>query len=639
MRDYSLLRIGEEGYNNNGERMVIKDYRSSTDIDVEFDDGTLRTGITYSNFKSGAVSRMSRDRRKKSKIGDVSYNSKGEKMTVIACRSYTDIDVQFDDGTVRKGVSYDNFMRGWVSKPINRLGELGYNRSGYRMTIIAYRNALDMDVQFDDGTVRHHVTYQSFTLGRILKTPQSVERIGEVRYNKKHERMVIIAYNSVLDIDVQFDDGTIRRGVTYSSFKSGSIPKKGRIVKSKYTDKRIGETRRNNDGLLMRIKGYRSATDIDVEFENGNIRNGVTYQSFKSGNLKDVIRSEFFKSRVGEVGYNNEGFKMIIKDYRSSTDIDVEFEDGEIIRCVRYQNFLRGCVAKTKSRVGEYSINSKGQRMRIKAYRNSLDLDVEFDDGAVRTGVTYQSFKNGQVAKPKCRVGEVSYNSKGEKMTLKVYRGSLDVDVEFDDGAVRTGVTYQNFKLGKVSRVTKPRNVSSDSDKVGEVGYNTRGQRMVITAYRNARDIDVQFDNGYIKKGVFYQAFKRGNVLCDRVGEVNYNSKGERMEIIAYNGSNDIVVRFDDGIERRGVTYGSFERGFISKRPKAKSDSRARMILDRVLGEENTNMEGFSMRVIAYRSSTDIDVQFFDGTVRRHCSYSNFKRGKILKVPRQRRKD
>lgn len=39
--------------------------------------------------------------------------------------------------------------------------------NGFNATIIAYRNVTDIDVQFEDGTVVEHRTYQSFKLGKI----------------------------------------------------------------------------------------------------------------------------------------------------------------------------------------------------------------------------------------------------------------------------------------------------------------------------------------------------------------------------------------------------------------------------------------------------------------------------------------
>lgn len=48
------------------------------------------------------------------KIGDINYNTNGEKMEVIAVSSYGDITIQFEDGTIKEHVSYARFKDGMV---------------------------------------------------------------------------------------------------------------------------------------------------------------------------------------------------------------------------------------------------------------------------------------------------------------------------------------------------------------------------------------------------------------------------------------------------------------------------------------------------------------------------------------------
>ena len=48
--------------------------------------------------------------------------------------------------------------------------------------------------------------------------------------------------------------------------------------------------------------------------------------------------------RTGEVGVNNDGEKMVIIRYGSSTDIDVEFEDGTIVEHREYGDFKKGTI-------------------------------------------------------------------------------------------------------------------------------------------------------------------------------------------------------------------------------------------------------------------------------------------------------
>jgi len=50
-----------------------------------------------------------------------------------------------------------------------------------------------------------------------------------------------------------------------------------------------------------------------------------------------------------------------------------------------------------------------------------------------------------------------------------------------------------------------------DKDRIGEINYNRYGSKMTIKTYNNYHDIDVEFENGYIKKST-YHWFKMGNI-------------------------------------------------------------------------------------------------------------------------------
>ena len=53
------------------------------------------------------------------------------------------------------------------------------------------------------------------------------------------------------------------------------------------------------------------------------------------------------------------------------------------------------------------------------------------------------------------RVGEVSYNTKGEKMTIIAYRNSIDIDIQFEDGSITYNKQYRYFKNGKIAHPIK----------------------------------------------------------------------------------------------------------------------------------------------------------------------------------------
>ena len=77
-----------------------------------------------------------------------------------------------------------------MSKKIDRTGEFGYNNNGERMVIVRYGNVHDIDIQFvKDGIVVEHKHYSDFKKGNIKNpiTPSvyGVGFIGKGRFKTK----------------------------------------------------------------------------------------------------------------------------------------------------------------------------------------------------------------------------------------------------------------------------------------------------------------------------------------------------------------------------------------------------------------------------------------------------------------------
>ena len=94
-------------------------------------------------------------------------------MTIVAYRRSVDIDVRFEDGYVAYHKTYDSFKKGKIGNPNksytadNHIDETAIATNGQEMTIIAYRNTNDIDVQFEDGYVTYHTRYHPFKKGGI----------------------------------------------------------------------------------------------------------------------------------------------------------------------------------------------------------------------------------------------------------------------------------------------------------------------------------------------------------------------------------------------------------------------------------------------------------------------------------------
>ncbi|HEY5561953.1 MAG TPA: hypothetical protein VIK72_09420 [Clostridiaceae bacterium] len=107
--------------------------------------------------------------------------------------------------------------------------------------------------------------------------------------------------------------------------------------------------------------------------------------------------------------------------------------------------------------------------------------------------------------------------------------------------------------------------MASFNNRVGEVGLNKEGKEMKIIDYQNCDSIIVCFTISGNHIHTQYGNFKRGGVTdcnyeLERIGEVNNNTLGSRMEIIKYINSKDIVVKFDNGFSIK-CSYGQFKSG------------------------------------------------------------------------------
>lgn len=166
--------------------------------------------------------------------------------------------------------------------------------------------------------------------------------------------------------------------------------------------KRIGETNLAHNGQMMTIIRYGSATDIDVQFEDGTIVTNKRYYSFQKGHIENTGLSNRI-TKVGETSFSNDGQKMTIIRYGNAIDIDVEFEDGTVVKNKTYYNFIKGRIKNINHRIGETSLAHNGQKMTIIGCRTTADIDVQFEDGTIVKNKTYHSFKCGGIRNPNFR--------------------------------------------------------------------------------------------------------------------------------------------------------------------------------------------------------------------------------------------
>lgn len=221
-------------------------------------------------------------------------------------------------------------------------------------------------------------------------------------------------------------------------------------------------------GQIMTVVAYRAYNDMDVQFEDGTIVTHCRADTFRKGMIAHPKLRHFQPrvNRIGEIGYNSQGLRMKIIGYKDCTKIDVEFEDGTIVRNKRYYHFLQGYIfnpnvphsnvkkrlEKVAYRIGEERVAKNGLKMKIIDYKGVRDITVQFEDGAIAEHQMYDSFLTGGIKHPTKffplvnHIGDTVRATNGLLMTVTDYHDMGDVSWEFEDGCKVEHADFRSFK-------------------------------------------------------------------------------------------------------------------------------------------------------------------------------------------------
>lgn len=133
--------------------------------------------------------------------------------------------------------------------------------------------------------------------------------LGEETITKTGHKITIVKHESMKNINVQFEDGTVLENQTYAKFKNGTIfhPIDDKNHKKKASDfytkknERIGMSIEQN-GKIITIIDYITAQNMTVQSEDGKITYNVTWQQFKNKNIPTLILSEYSWQLIDEYG-------------------------------------------------------------------------------------------------------------------------------------------------------------------------------------------------------------------------------------------------------------------------------------------------------------------------------------------------
>lgn len=251
-------------------------------------------------------------------------------------------------------LSKEYFAQKLIKNQNKWVGTTRTMQNGKNATIIAYRRAHDIDIQFEDDLIVTHKQLNDFVRGQIrhpIYSQKIDKKVGMIVNTKKWGKIECIGFRRDGDFDVLFHDynDVIRKHCSgWKHFQSGNIsPQRrkrepfvvGRTSVSIYTNQKM--TVIEIDPVT---KWYK------VQFEDGYITDWVKggTQRFTVGHIGNPrLRQSFMEDKyIGKTIVAKNGLKATSLQFsnpNSSLMVDVQFEDGAIIQ-VRASDFLNGCI-------------------------------------------------------------------------------------------------------------------------------------------------------------------------------------------------------------------------------------------------------------------------------------------------------
>lgn len=421
----------------------------------------------------------------------------GMRATIINYRTCNDIDVQFKDGIIVKHKKFKCFQKGEIMNPNwsknKREGMSLMMNCGMKATIINYRNTSDIDVQFEDGYIIRHTTYYAFS-NRAVNNPKAygIPGISRNEYAlqyilkpygfKKSEkgslkslglgRLELDLYNPNLNghrIAIEYDGYfTCNR---YGHTKNKDLKKNKKCYNANITLIRIREPQ------LCEL----NSTSIDYKLNSS------------------AIMSQDFLNIINQIiNFLNKNFKAKIPTVKEIPKDDILL------------NFAHECYGYNHSnRVGMTLMMNCGMKAKIIKYENSMDIDVQFEDGTIVKHKGFGAFQKGGISNPNLlknkREGTSLKMNCGMRATIINYSNCNDINVQFEDGTIVKHKTFRCFQKGGIDNP----NISIKNKRNGMTLTMNCGMKATIIEYRNAHDIDIQFEDGTIVKNKEFKSFQK----------------------------------------------------------------------------------------------------------------------------------
>jgi len=343
--------------------------------------------------------------------------------------------------------------------------------------------------------------------------------------------------------------------------------------------------------------------------------------------------------RLGETELASNGQMMTIIRYAGVNDIDVEFEDGTVVKHSAYKQFVNhelknpniqfGTYVKTKNaqtnRVGQSVISKSGLKMTIIQYANAHNVDVQFEDGIIVISKNYANFKTGSIGHP-------TIFENGIVIIEFAYRKGEDwyyvcSHADWSENKILPVKEICSEPIMTSKNKTERRTIYGSL--VNEVGVASNGMSMTCLDDNGSKDITVEFEDGEKMYHQRRESFLAGHIrhpgkiariskrsIANHIGESWYDKNGLRMTIIEYYSNSNVTIKYDDGTILTDKEYRIIKKGG-DLYPKTR------------VGEEKEARNGLKMKIINDEIWHDVHIEFEDGVVVKGCTHASFDLGAV----------
>ena len=305
--------------------------------------------------------------------------------------------------------------------------------------------------------------------------------------------------------------------------------------------------------------------------------------------------------RIGVESTSRDGKRAQVVSYSTCENFIIRFCDGKEMKLKNWRYFIEGnfnyekhfkAPRNREERIGEKKVMNNGLTAEVIEYRGSHDMDILFEDGGKRTGVSWRDFCIGNIAHPTIHGGNVSQN----ELVLRFYLESL--------GFVR--IPQRSKRSDRVGLEGKELDLYNDKLKIA-IEYDGE--------YSHTKNKDDEGKNKIVEKlGIKLYRFREPG--CSGVSGRNYILED----------ANHITVKFKDGTIVKDRKYEDFIHGAIGKPgiPQLR-----RTLKNERLWTEKIMRNGMKAKIVRYGSANDIDIKFSNGTIVMHKTYANFCSGSV----------